>query len=45
MSGFDMEIKVFKGIVLGEIVDGKYGENGFGYDLIFYVLKLDKIMV
>ncbi len=39
-----METKVFKGTVSGEIADGKYGENGFGYDPIFYVPKLDKTM-
>lgn len=44
MSGPDMETKVFKGTVSGEIADGKYGENGFGYDPIFYVPKLDKTM-
>ncbi len=30
MSGPDMETKVFKGTVSGEIADGKYGDNGFG---------------
>ncbi|HDE7502693.1 TPA: XTP/dITP diphosphatase [Staphylococcus aureus] len=44
MSGSDMETKVFKGTVSGEIADGKYGENGFGYDPIFYVPKLDRTM-
>ena len=39
-----METKVFKGTVSGEIADGKYGENGFGYDPIFYVPKLDGTM-
>lgn len=42
MSGPDMETKVFKGTVSGEIADGKYGENGFGYDPIFYVPELGK---
>ncbi|GJF43436.1 XTP/dITP diphosphatase [Staphylococcus argenteus] len=44
MSGPDMETKVFKGTVSGEIADGKYGENGFGYDPIFYVPELGKTM-
>ncbi|GAB5806673.1 hypothetical protein JMUB7522_27450 [Staphylococcus aureus] len=40
-----METKVFKGTVSGEIADGKYGENGFGYDPIFYVPKLDLSLI
>lgn len=36
--------KYLKGTVSGEIADGKYGDNGFGYDPIFYVPKLDKTM-
>ncbi|WP_305100379.1 non-canonical purine NTP pyrophosphatase, partial [Staphylococcus aureus] len=44
VSGPDMETKVFKVTVSGEIADGKYGEHGFGYDPIFYVPTLDRTM-
>ena len=32
--------KVVRGVVDGEIADKEYGENGFGFDPIFYVPKL-----
>ena len=32
--------KVVRGVVDGEIADKEYGENGFGFDPIFYVPRL-----
>ncbi len=33
---------IAEGKCLGEILDEKRGENGFGYDPIFYVKEFDK---
>lgn len=44
MSGPDIETQTFKGTVAGEITTEKHGENGFGYDPVFYVPSLKKTM-
>ncbi|EHJ08873.1 XTP/dITP diphosphatase [Staphylococcus simiae] len=44
MSGPDIETQTFKGTVSGEITTDKQGDNGFGYDPIFYVPSLKKTM-
>ena len=38
------ETKVFKGICEGLIIDEKRGDNGFGYDPIFFLPDLNKTM-
>ena len=38
----DGEARVVRGVVEGEIADKEYGENGFGFDPIFYVPSLKK---
>lgn len=38
------ETLTYTGTVKGEIIDERKGENGFGYDPIFYVPSLDKTM-
>ncbi|QSY54751.1 XTP/dITP diphosphatase [Staphylococcus simiae] len=44
MSGPDIETQTFKGTVAGEITTDKQGDNGFGYDPIFYVPSIKKTM-
>ena len=41
-NGNDKNIKEFKGIWNGEILENPIGDNGFGYDPIFYDYKLKK---
>ena len=38
------EISLFKGIIEGSIADCQKGDNGFGYDPIFYIKEYDKSM-
>ena len=38
----DGESRVVRGTIEGEIADKEYGENGFGFDPIFYVPSLKK---
>ncbi|RIP33621.1 XTP/dITP diphosphatase [Staphylococcus gallinarum] len=44
MSAPGEETKQFKGTVQGEITLDKIGENGFGYDPIFYIEDKNKTM-
>ena len=44
ISGPGMETKTFKGTCEGVITELKIGENGFGYDPIFYVPTLSRTM-
>ena len=38
------EIRLFAGDVFGEIVPQENGENGFGYDRLFYISELEKTL-
>ena len=44
MSAPDEETKTFKGTVSGEITRERRGENGFGYDPVFFVPDKDRTM-
>ncbi|WP_342610296.1 XTP/dITP diphosphatase [Staphylococcus hsinchuensis] len=44
MSAPGEETQLFEGIIEGEITLNKIGENGFGYDPIFYVVEKNKTM-
>lgn len=44
MSAPGEETQLFEGIIEGEITLNKIGENGFGYDPIFYVDEKNKTM-
>ncbi|MEJ7351255.1 non-canonical purine NTP pyrophosphatase, partial [Staphylococcus epidermidis] len=42
MSAPDEETKTFKGTVSGEITRERRGDNGFGYDPVFFVPDKDR---
>lgn len=44
IAGPDIETKTFSGSCDGSILFGRHGENGFGYDPIFYVPSEGKAM-
>ena len=44
ISYFKMETQTCDGICEGEVIPSSYGENGFGYDPIFYLPRYHKTM-